>query len=70
MAHTFTNLLAHVIFSTKDRQPTITTELQTRLHAYMGGIIRTLDGSLYVLVGRWTMFTFLSNNPPRSRWRT
>jgi hypothetical protein len=33
MAHTFTNLLTHVIFSTKDRLPFITPEIKARLHA-------------------------------------
>lgn len=44
MSHTFTNLLTHVIFSAKDRKPLIVPEIKTRLHAYMGGIIRELDG--------------------------
>src|ERR1700737_1988901 len=38
MAHTFTNLLTHVIFSTKDRHPAIDEEIKDRLMAYMGGI--------------------------------
>jgi REP element-mobilizing transposase RayT len=40
MAHTFTNLLAHIIFSTKDRAPLLTPDTRPRLFAYMGGIIR------------------------------
>jgi REP element-mobilizing transposase RayT len=40
MAHSFTNLLAHVIFSTKDRAPHINAELAPRLHAYLGGVLR------------------------------
>jgi len=42
MAHTFANLLTHVIFSTKDRQPLLTPDLRTDLLAYMGGIVPTL----------------------------
>ncbi len=38
--HSFTALLVHVIFSTKDRRPDLTPELADRLFAYMGGIIR------------------------------
>jgi REP element-mobilizing transposase RayT len=38
MAHTFTNLLVHIIFSTKDRVPFIDNEIQPRLFSYMGGI--------------------------------
>jgi len=40
MAHTYANLLAHVIFSTKDRQPLISRDLKPDLLAYMGGIVR------------------------------
>ena len=40
MAHTFTNLTAHVIFSTKDRAPQIDPDLGPRLFPYMGGTLR------------------------------
>lgn len=46
MAHTYTNLLTHIIFSTKDREPMITVALQDDLLAYMGGIVRELGGTL------------------------
>ena len=44
MAQTFTNLLTHVIFSTKERAPSIQPEWKPNLLAYMGGIIRELRG--------------------------
>lgn len=44
MAHTYTCLLSHIIFSTKDRVPTLDAEMKPRLFAYMGGIIRELGG--------------------------
>jgi REP-associated tyrosine transposase len=44
MAHTFANLLTHVIFSTKDRQPRISRDLKPDLLAYTGGIVRELRG--------------------------
>jgi hypothetical protein len=34
MAHTYTNLLTPIIFSTKDRQPTLEPELKLRLFPY------------------------------------
>ena len=34
MLHTYTNLLTHVIFSTKDREPLITAALHEDLLAY------------------------------------
>ncbi|HEX8422315.1 MAG TPA: IS200/IS605 family transposase [Pyrinomonadaceae bacterium] len=42
MAHTFTNLLTHAIFSTKDRAPLIDGELKARLFPYIIGILREL----------------------------
>jgi putative transposase len=46
MAHTFANLLTHVIFSTKNRQPLLTPDLRADLLAYMGGIVRNIHGKL------------------------
>jgi REP element-mobilizing transposase RayT len=40
MAHSYTNILIHYIFSTKNREKIITNELQKRLWPYMGGIAR------------------------------
>jgi putative transposase len=40
----YTNLIYHLVFSTKDREPTITPESAPRLYEYMGGIIRNLGG--------------------------
>ena len=44
MADSYTNLLYHIIFSTKDRRPLITDILQPRLFDYIGGTIRNLGG--------------------------
>ena len=44
MSHTYTNLLTHVIFSTKDREPFITAAFRDDLLAYLGGIMRELGG--------------------------
>jgi REP element-mobilizing transposase RayT len=51
MAHTFTNLLTHAIFSTKDRRPSIRPEIRPELYAYMGGIIRNLKGKALLING-------------------
>jgi REP element-mobilizing transposase RayT len=51
MAQTFTNLLTHIVFSTKDRVSTIRPELKSDLHAYMGGIIRNLEGQALIVNG-------------------
>ena len=51
MAHTFTNLLVHVIFSTKDRVASIRSEWRPDLHAYLGGIVRELGGKVRAING-------------------
>lgn len=40
MAHSFVNQLLHCVFSTKERRPLITLDLQQRLYPYLGGIAR------------------------------
>ena len=51
MAHTYTSLLSHVIFSTKDRAPTLDADLKLRLFPYMGGIVRDLGGAALSING-------------------
>jgi putative transposase len=45
MSHTYTNLLTHIIFSTKERTPFINDSLKRDLHACLGGIVRELRGT-------------------------
>jgi putative transposase len=40
MAHSYVSQLLHCVFSTKERRPMITPELQSRILPYMGGIAR------------------------------
>ena len=51
MAHTCTDLLAHVIFSTKERRPFIDAELKPRLLSYMIGIMREPRGNVLGIDG-------------------
>jgi putative transposase len=51
MAHTYTNLLTHALFSTKDRQPLVRPEIKSDLYAYMGGIITNLRGKPVLING-------------------
>ena len=46
MASTLTNLLYHMVFSTKNRAPLIVPELKDRLYSYIGGIVRGEGGAL------------------------
>jgi len=51
MDHTFSNLLFHVIFSTKNRASTISADIRNDLLAYMGGIVRHMDGKVLSVGG-------------------
>ncbi|MBA4124210.1 MAG: IS200/IS605 family transposase [Acidobacteria bacterium] len=44
MPSTHTNLHYHIVFSTKERLPLIKEEWRERLHAYLGGIVKNLEG--------------------------
>ena len=51
MPHTYTNLLYHLVFSTKYRAPIITDILRDPLYRFIGGLIREEDGSLIEIGG-------------------
>ena len=51
MPHTFTSLLFHVVFSTKDRIQQISPDLAARLFPYMGGIVRERNGVPFIING-------------------
>lgn len=51
MASTFTNLLCHIVFTTKDRLPRINEGIRERLYEYIGGIIRKEGGVLLEIGG-------------------
>jgi REP element-mobilizing transposase RayT len=50
MSQSLTKLYAHLIFSTKNRQPFLDDAIRPRVHAYQATIIRGLD-SPWVVVG-------------------
>ncbi|MGH9785378.1 MAG: IS200/IS605 family transposase [Terriglobia bacterium] len=51
MAHTFTNVAIHALFSTKRRRPFLDLELRFELFPYMGGIITRLKGQPLLING-------------------
>ena len=51
MAHTYTRILTHMVFATKERRPLIVPRLKAELHAYMAGISRNLGCHVYALGG-------------------
>ena len=44
MSSTHLSLHYHLVFGTKNHETSITSDWRDRLHAYLGGVIRTLDG--------------------------
>ncbi|MEP6743391.1 MAG: transposase [bacterium] len=51
MAQTLVSLLVHVIFSTKNRKPFITPEIEPELFAYIGGILKNNESCLLAAGG-------------------
>ena len=52
MPSSYTNLLCHIIFSTKLRHPWITETMAPRMHAYLGGAIRSGGGTALIVGGQ------------------
>ena len=51
MGHSYAALYYHVVFSTKDRRPEISTDLRSRLCDYIGGIVKGENGTLLAAGG-------------------
>ena len=64
MAHTYSELLSHVICSTKGRAASIDDELRPRLHSYIGGIIGELGGTAIGVGGTADHVHVLLRLPP------
>jgi putative transposase len=64
MPHSYTNLLNHIVYSTKNRKPFIDSALESRLFPYFGGVVRQLGGKLYVVNGVQDHVHLLAELPP------
>jgi putative transposase len=51
LPHTSGNILLHFIFSTRERRPLIRAEFREDLLAYIGGIIRGMNGTALIVNG-------------------
>ena len=51
MAHTYTSLHYHCVFSTQGRRNLIPQDMMSDIHAYMGGIVRNLRGVAVAIGG-------------------
>jgi REP-associated tyrosine transposase len=65
MAHTYSNLLTHFVFSTKDRVPTLELDLKQRLFPYMGGIVRELGSVALSINGPTDHIHILASLPAK-----
>jgi putative transposase len=51
MAHTFSSILVHAVFSTSGRLPLLGDAIRLEMHAYLGGILRGLEAVPIVVGG-------------------
>lgn len=51
MPGTYSQILLHIVFSTKHREPWITADIAHRLYPYMGGIVRAEKSVLHDIGG-------------------
>lgn len=61
--HSFSNLLIHAVFSTKNRVRSMDAELRSRLFPYMGGILRKLGVTARLINGTEDHVHMLVNLP-------
>jgi putative transposase len=64
MSHTFTHLVVHLVFGTKDRSPHIGVGVKEALFAYMGGIVREIGGKAVLVNGMPDHVHLLLSLPP------
>ena len=64
MSRTFTNLLTHLVFSTKNREPLVVPDFKSELYAYLGGLMKELNGKAYSIGGIDDHVHMLVNLPP------
>ena len=64
MSHTYTNLLSHVVFSTKDRRPFIDAEIKPRLLGYINGIVDESGAKVLSLNSMPDHLHMLCESPP------
>src|SRR6266850_60478 len=60
----YTNLLTHIVFSTKDRRQFLTEKVRPRVHQYLGGIVRNIKGTAITVGGVADHVHMLVELPP------
>ena len=53
MPQSLSSILIHIIFSTKNREPLITPEIETELYSYMASIFSTKNCPAFIINGTY-----------------
>ena len=64
MSHTYTNLITHNVFSTKERRPLLNDDIKPELHKYLGGLVKELKGKPIKIGGMPDHVHVLASLPP------
>jgi putative transposase len=64
VAHTYTNLLFHIVFSTKNRTRYLRSDVRPDVFAYIGGIARHVGGAALNIGGHDDHVHILAKLPP------
>lgn len=64
VAHTYTNVLIHALFSTKNRHPWLTPDVRQELFPYLGGTVNKLGGQSVLINGTEDHIHMLLLQPP------
>lgn len=64
MGHTYSNILIHALFSTKDRHPWLREEVRRELFTYLGGTVNKLGGQSLIVNGVTDHVHMLFVQPP------
>ena len=51
MPHSYTSLFYHIVFSTKERYPFLNRDMRARVLDYLGGAVRSEDGTSFIVNG-------------------
>ena len=65
MGHTYTHLLNHIVFSTKDRIPYLKRDVQETTFAYIAGIARNIGASDVLINGMADHVHLFGRFPPK-----
>ena len=63
MGHVYSDVLLHVVFATKGREPFLSREFAPKMQAYLAGIVKETGGAAYI-IGGYREHVHLLLSPP------